>query len=1200
MKDISSLVDHMGPKTMVLTGIIALVDIILLALLVAFQDHLIYKFPPAREIRVASFDGRTQDTPVPPPAPHPREALSFRDATMRFDMKVSSISGYANVFQTAGGDDGIRLELAEPAIAAIIIGRREQQGFKVLTLASALELNRWYAVRIVADRDKRVKVYLDDQLVAEESDAQFRYDASDIAVGTGYSRTRPFDGTVRNFTMVFQPVVERPFGKEALAAARVFLLLFLVTLGSLWFAAVLRRHEEKLGIFLESLSLRGLLERTTSLLCLLERTTRRLRPCYLLSAAASGAVLLALLSMYSDHLTLRETKHHELRGLAYDNRASDESLKAVKHYKETASAKLSEIDISFEMKVYRIAAHGNVFQTAPLNGGIRMELSEPNTAVLALGRRGKEPAFLVLSEPIPLNEWFAVRILKDRGQRLQVFLNGTRVIDLVDPALRIDISDIAVGTGFSASRPLDGAVRAFTMDYRLIDRRNSVVAAVRVLNILCLAVILLALISLLFHLLTRLRGASHRAGATPRPSRARVGLPWERVSSRALLAGLAAASLAFVLLTLVSDPLSFREVRNKELRGLAYDNRASDESLKAVKHYKETASAKLSEIDISFEMKVYRIAAYGDVFQTAPLNGGIRMELSEPNTLVMIVGTADDNRWTPLIVSRSIQPNRWYHVRLTIDRHQELRAYLDHVLVAKEISSSLSPAITDFALGTGYSRSRSFDGAVRDFSLRYRLLDTHPLLGALIIALRIALLALLAAIVALLLGRALKTLHLPPVTERTLLFCALMLSGLVATLAYYSVNSLVFALTYPFTSPLFVAPDRFMDFFNINFRAVVDTRYTEYHAIAPPFAFLVARLFSFLASYGDGPFPARDQDGAMVSIFLFLAIFVAFLLLTSYRVGSGVKKGGIASAGGFMLAAFAMVFSYPAFFAADRGNYIILGFAFLYLFLYAGDQKAWYATLALAAAVSMKAHLVLCLVAFADRRHVRLLVDTLAWVVFLNLAASAVLEDFGFFTHFFGNYFHFAGSFAPVGKIFGSASLFTVAASWLNILFGDKVIAVFERVYSPCALAAMLFLPFLVRRLVEPANLRLFYITVILTVMPVASFDYNLILPLLFVPYLLRETTRFSANEITLLCLALVPKTFITISLEPYQTQLGPTFLRITEQVVLTPLLLAALLIAGLRTKRPEPDPLLAAVPRGGDSKEIYRRLHDEGIQELQ
>ena len=102
MKGIPSLVDRMAPKTMVLTGIIALIDIILLVLLSLFPDHVVYRFPPAREIRIVSFDSRTQDTSVPPPASPPPEEASFWDATIRFEMKVSSISGFANVFQTAG------------------------------------------------------------------------------------------------------------------------------------------------------------------------------------------------------------------------------------------------------------------------------------------------------------------------------------------------------------------------------------------------------------------------------------------------------------------------------------------------------------------------------------------------------------------------------------------------------------------------------------------------------------------------------------------------------------------------------------------------------------------------------------------------------------------------------------------------------------------------------------------------------------------------------------------------------------------------------------------------------------------------------------------------------------------------------------------------------------------------------------------
>jgi hypothetical protein len=114
-----------------------------------------------------------------------------------------------------------------------------------------------------------------------------------------------------------------------------------------------------------------------------------------------------------------------------------------------------------------------------------------------------------------------------------------------------------------------------------------------------------------------------------------------------------------------------------------------------------------------------------------------------------------------------------------------------------------------------------------------------------------------------------------------------------------------------------------------------------------------------------------------------------------------------------------------------------------------------------------------------------------------------------------------------------------------------------------------------VRRFIEPVNLRLFYIMVILIILPVASFDYNLILLLAFVPYLLRETTRFSADEIILLCLALVPKTFITIDLTPYQNEIGPTFLRITEQMVLPPLFLIALLVESLRPRAGALNPLL-------------------------
>jgi hypothetical protein len=90
--------------------------------------------------------------------------------------------------------------------------------------------------------------------------------------------------------------------------------------------------------------------------------------------------------------------------------------------------------------------------------------------------------------------------------------------------------------------------------------------------------------------------------------------------------------------------------------------------------------------------------------------------------------------------------------------------------------------------------------------------------------------------------------------------------------------------------------------------------------------------------------------------------------------------------------------------------------------------------------------------------------------------------------------------------------------------------------------------------------------------LPVASFDYNLILILVFVPYLLGlPEGEFSRTEVALLALALIPKHYLTLFLEPYPTQIGETYLRLTEQILFTPLLLLALLITRIVRSAPRP-----------------------------
>jgi hypothetical protein len=59
-------------------------------------------------------------------------------------------------------------------------------------------------------------------------------------------------------------------------------------------------------------------------------------------------------------------------------------------------------------------------------------------------------------------------------------------------------------------------------------------------------------------------------------------------------------------------------------------------------------------------------------------------------------------------------------------------------------------------------------------------------------------------------------------------------------------------------------------------------------------------------------------------------------------------------------------------------------------------------------------------------------------------------------------------------------------------------------------------------------------------------------------------TTSFSTSELFILACTFVPKHYITLRLEPYYTQFGPTFLRLTEQIVINPLLLMFLVVIAL------------------------------------
>jgi len=185
-----------------------------------------------REFRFAGYNyaGKYSTPTVIGSSPKVKH-LYDKKIEIRFRMKVNSVGNFDNVFQTAPANSGIRMELGGSSGKSfgLVIGdkKKDCRGFLI---TSNLILGRWYDVRVNIDRNKDIRVYLDNIAVIDESLEEINYDLSDIVIGTGFSRTRPFDGEIKDFS-ISGVLFYRLLPVTALLLAQLLAgLLFLISL----------------------------------------------------------------------------------------------------------------------------------------------------------------------------------------------------------------------------------------------------------------------------------------------------------------------------------------------------------------------------------------------------------------------------------------------------------------------------------------------------------------------------------------------------------------------------------------------------------------------------------------------------------------------------------------------------------------------------------------------------------------------------------------------------------------------------------------------------------------------------------------------------------------------------------------------------------------------------------------------------------
>jgi hypothetical protein len=101
----------------------------------------------------------------------------------------------------------------------------------------------------------------------------------------------------------------------------------------------------------------------------------------------------------------------------------------------------------------------NLFQTAPVNSGMRMEISGSSAAIVVPdttvsgGLKG-----LTIFSGLKTGQWYELEIEALNGEYIRAKLDGKRVADFASEGLNFETSQIIVGSGFDASRTFRGEI----------------------------------------------------------------------------------------------------------------------------------------------------------------------------------------------------------------------------------------------------------------------------------------------------------------------------------------------------------------------------------------------------------------------------------------------------------------------------------------------------------------------------------------------------------------------------------------------------------------------------------------------------------------------------------------------------------------------------------------------------------------------
>jgi hypothetical protein len=126
------------------------------------------------------------------------------DLELELEFRAANTSNYPNLLQTDDLNTGLRIEIAGSTIALVSAPANRPAEPEGQILSSALEIGRWYSLKMTASSHGSALIQLSDERPIALKQRFFA--AKKFRIGVGFNNERRFSGDIRNLRITFGPV----------------------------------------------------------------------------------------------------------------------------------------------------------------------------------------------------------------------------------------------------------------------------------------------------------------------------------------------------------------------------------------------------------------------------------------------------------------------------------------------------------------------------------------------------------------------------------------------------------------------------------------------------------------------------------------------------------------------------------------------------------------------------------------------------------------------------------------------------------------------------------------------------------------------------------------------------------------------------------------------------------------------------------